>query len=106
MDSGKNILLSLMVLVSGFLSFFIVFGDNGLMDLRLKEEERNEISRKNNGLVQENLALYRSIRRLDDDFSGNDLEYIENIARQELGVIGKDEIIFKFTATDREEIRE
>ena len=41
-------------------------------------------------LAKENLILYSEIERLK-----NDSKYIENIARQELGMIGKDEVILK-----------
>ena len=34
--------------------------------------------------------LYREIDRVK-----NDLKYIENVARQELGMVGKDEVIFR-----------
>ena len=48
------------------------------------------MSQKNAELKQENISLYREIGRLK-----NDPKYVENVARQELGVIGKDEVIIK-----------
>ena len=46
--------------------------------------------KKNHELIQKNLSLYREIERLK-----NDPEYVENVARNELGVIGKDEVVIK-----------
>ena len=38
----------------------------------------------------DNLSLYREIDRLK-----HDSKYIEDVVRQELGLIGKDEVVFK-----------
>jgi len=57
---------------------------------RLKQEEQSWIN-QNKKIEAENLKLYRKIERLK-----HDPEYIENVARQELGMAGKDEIIIKF----------
>ena len=46
--------------------------------------------RKNEALTKKNLSLYREIERMK-----NDPKYVENVARKELGVIGKDEVIIK-----------
>ncbi len=56
------------------------------------KKTRDGLKDKNEMLVQENISLYRSIERLK-----NDLVFIENVARQELGVVGKNEIIFKIS---------
>lgn len=68
----------------------VVFGENGLADLRLLKLERDRLLQKNAELVRENLTLYREIERLK-----NDPEYLENVARKELGVVAKDELVFK-----------
>jgi len=72
------------------LLLFIAFGENGLADLNLLKTERDSLLKKNEELVQKNISLYREVERLK-----NDPKYVEDVARQELGVIGKDEIIFK-----------
>ncbi len=69
---------------------FIVFGDNGVADLYQIKTRRDTLVEKNEALARENIHLYRQIERLR-----NDPGYIENIARQELGMIGKDEVILK-----------
>jgi len=70
--------------------FFVIFGENGLVDLNLLREQRDSLLEKNRILEQESLSLYREIDRLK-----HDLKYIENVARQELGMIKKEEVIFK-----------
>ena len=69
---------------------FIVFGENSLTDLYQLKIKKDNLSKKNDLLKKENLSLYREIERLK-----NDPEYVEDVARKELGVIGKDEVIIK-----------
>jgi len=68
----------------------IVFAENGLVDLNSLRKERDRLVEKNESLARDNLVLYNEIERLK-----NDDKYIENIARQELGMIGKNEMILK-----------
>jgi cell division protein FtsB len=95
MRSKKHLLIALTVLLMSSLFIFIVFGENGLVDLNRLKTERDHLLKKNEALTKENLTLYREIERLKED-----PEYVENVARQELGVIGKDEVILK-TPKDR-----
>jgi cell division protein FtsB len=90
MTSKQNIFLCLAILVLFSLLLFILFGDHGFSDLNLLKSERNELIEKNDKLARENLLLYDTINRLETD-----PVYIENVARQELGMIGKDELILK-----------
>lgn len=83
--------LSLVLLVLFNFLLVIVFGDNGLVDYALLKSERRQLLKSNEAVARENLALYREIDRLR-----NDLEYVENVARHDLGMIGKNELIFKF----------
>jgi cell division protein FtsB len=86
----NSVMLTLAVVSMFLLLFFVVFGENGLIDLNGLKIERNRLLQKNAELEQENISLYREIGRLK-----NDPKYVENVARQELGVIGKDEMIIK-----------
>jgi cell division protein FtsB len=86
----QKILLSIIILVLFNLLLIILFGDKGFVDSHLLKIERDGLIEKNKKLNRENLALYREIDRLK-----NDPEYIENVARQELGLVGKEDIIFK-----------
>jgi cell division protein FtsB len=90
MNLKQNILLSLVILVLGALLLLIIFDDHGVADLHLLKIEKARLIKKNDKLARENLSLYRTISRLK-----NDLKFIENVARQEMGMIGKDEVIFK-----------
>ncbi len=80
----------MVILILFSLFLLIIFGDNGLVDFALIKGEKNSIVKKNEQLNQENLNMYREIDRLK-----NDPKFVENVIRQELGVIGKDEVIFK-----------
>lgn len=90
MTTKQNIILSLIILILFSLLLLIIFGDNGLVDFVLIKGESDRLVEKNEKLNQENLNMYREIDRLK-----NDPKFVENVVRQELGVIGKDEVIFK-----------
>ena len=90
MTTKQNILLSLIILILFSLFLLIIFGDDGLVDFVLIKGERDRLVEKNEKLSRENLNMYREIDRLK-----NDPKFVENVVRQELGVIGKDELIFK-----------
>ncbi len=69
----------------------VLFGDNGLMEFRRLHNTHERLLKDNALLTKKNLQMYRSIDRLQ-----NDPQYVENIARQELGMIRSNELIFKF----------
>jgi cell division protein FtsB len=68
-----------------------IFGDKGLADLQQLRGELHRINEQVDRLKEQNLALYRYIDRLR-----NDPAFVENVARQELGMIAKDEMIINF----------
>ena len=90
MSLKQNILLSLSILFIVSLLLFIIFGDNGLIELNQLKSERDRLIEKNERIIMKNLSLYYEIDRLK-----HDAKYIEDVVRHELGLIGKDEIIFK-----------
>lgn len=90
MSLKQKILLSLSTLVIFSLLLFIIFGDNGLVDLNLLKRERDGLIEKNARITINNLSLYREVDRLEHD-SG----YIEDVVRRELGLIAEGEVIFK-----------
>jgi cell division protein FtsB len=86
----KIIVATGMLALFAFL-FVIGFGDRGAVDLyqlHLRKVRLNGLSFE---LEKKNRALYGNIQRLK-----NDPEYIENIARTELGMVGKDELVYQF----------
>ena len=97
MNTRNKILLSFAILALFSLLLFIVFNEYGLADLRLLKQERDGLLRKNAQLEQENLSLYRQIDRLK-----NDLKFIESVARQELGMVGKDEVVYKLKKPEKD----
>jgi cell division protein FtsB len=72
------------------LLFFIIFGEHGLIDLNTLKNERDQLAEKSEQLTRKNLSLSVEIDRLK-----HDPKYIENVARQELGMVGEDELILK-----------
>ena len=90
MTRKQTIPLSIAVLLLIGLFFFIIVSEQGFADLRFLRKERDRLAEENQRLTRENLSIGIEIDRLK-----NDPEYIENIARQELGMIGEDEIILK-----------
>ncbi len=90
MSLKKKIVLFLAILVLFNLILVVIFSDNGLVDLILLRKEKERSAEKNREVIRENLSLYREIERLK-----HDPEFIESVARKELGVVGKDEVILK-----------
>jgi cell division protein FtsB len=90
MTIKQNILLSISVLLLLTLFFFIIVSEHGLADLRFLKKDRDRLVEENNNISRENQAISVEIGRLK-----HDPVYIESIARQELGMIGEDEIILK-----------
>lgn len=90
MSTRQKIVLSFAILAVSSLLFFIIFGENGWVDLKQLRQEKQRLLLENKKLEKENLSLYREIDRLK-----NDMTYIESIARQELGMIKADELILK-----------
>ncbi len=97
MNTKKSIFLVLSIVA--FLAFFlfIIFGNHGLVDLYHLKAQRDSLLKENAKIKKENIYLYREIDRLK-----HDPEYVENVARRELGVIRKDEIIIKMKKKQKE----
>ncbi len=72
-------------------SVFAVFGDKGLLDAYRLKSELSQINGYNAKLQGINTELTEEISLLE-----NDKRYIAFIARKELGMIGRDEILYKF----------
>lgn len=97
MNLIKKIIFFLATLMLVVLFWLTIFGNNGFFDLHRLKREKINLVEKNAKITQDNLESYRVIKRLK-----NDPRFIENVARQELGMIGKDEVIFKFRKTGEE----
>ncbi len=91
MNLKQKIFLFVIMLAFFNLLLIIIFGSNGFVDLISLKKEVKILKDKNEDLSRENLSLYREIDRLK-----NDLDFIESVARKELGVVRKDELVFEF----------
>lgn len=90
MTKTQGILISIAILVLAALFFFIIVSEHGFADLVLLKREQAKLIEENERLTRENLSISIEIDRLK-----HDPEYIENVARKELGMIGEDEVIIK-----------
>ncbi|MBF0100962.1 MAG: septum formation initiator family protein [Desulfobacterales bacterium] len=82
-------IIALSILVATLI--LIIYGNNGWRDLYRLSEKRDQIIEDSIRLNRENKELSRIIHRLR-----NDHDYIEYIAREELGMIRSDEMILIF----------
>jgi cell division protein FtsB len=90
MTRKQGVFLSIAFVPLFSLLFFIIFGEHGLIDLNTLKNERDQLAEKSEQLTRKNLSLSVEIDRLK-----HDPKYIENVARQELGMVGEDELILK-----------
>jgi cell division protein FtsB len=81
------ILLVFMILL---IAYYTIFGDRGILKMRKLGNNLENIRASTQKLQEENEGLKREIRLLQEDE-----EYIERIAREELGLAREDEIIYK-----------
>ena len=91
MNGPKKIFVPAIICLLTVMALTSVFGSNGLLDLNRLKKERDTIIKKNDLSRKQNQALLREIDRLN-----HDMDYIESVARRELGLIGKDDVILKF----------
>jgi cell division protein FtsB len=67
-----------------------VFGKKGLVDLYKLNKAYTEVVEANKEIARENKSFLNEINRLK-----NDLNYVESVARKDLGFVTKEEIIFQ-----------
>lgn len=80
----------------GVFLLVVVFGDNGLLELKHRHATHAELLQANDALTQANVRLTRTIERLQ-----RDPEFVEALARRELGMIRADELVFQFQSKPR-----
>jgi cell division protein FtsB len=85
----KFSLLSLLLL--GLIAAWLGFGERGFIHLYRMERERQAFLERINRLEVENQRLLEEIGRLRADS-----DYIESMARWELGLIKDNEILYRF----------
>jgi len=73
------------------------FGDNGILHLIGLKKELSLMKEKNLKMEEENQKLKEEVRRLRQE-----KRYIEEIARKELGMVKKGEIVYHFDLPENE----
>jgi cell division protein FtsB len=91
----KMVIFFLCVLLP--LAGWLGFGKQGLVHLYRTERERQRYIAHILKLAEENQALLDEIHRL-----GNDMDYLASVARKELSLIKKNEVIYRFSGNDRQ----
>ena len=89
MPIKNNISFLILAILLSLITYQTIFGDKGLIHLNQLEEELNSIKKINNNYRLENKLLREEI----DLLKYSNL-YIEEKARQELGLIKNKEIIY------------
>ena len=76
------------------ISVFAVFGDKGLIDVWKFRKERQKLVVQKSQLEDENKRLADEIRLFQTD-----KQYALTVARQELGMVKKDEVLYMIEKT-------
>jgi cell division protein FtsB len=85
MRIGRYLLLIIL-----FVGFFIVFGNRGLLDNQRLKEKLSDLRAENSRFETVNNSLKREVVLLRED-----LRYIEVIARNELGMVKKGDLLYR-----------
>jgi cell division protein FtsB len=72
------------------MSTLITFGDRGLVDNYRMKEKMTALKKTNHEMTLENIALKKSITLLRDNLS-----YLEMVARSELGMVKKGDLVYR-----------
>ena len=84
---GRYVVVFLFVM-----ALLIVFGNNGVIDNLIMKEKQKILKNTNAQLAFDNSQLKREIILLR-----NNPQYIESLARNELGMVRKGELVYKFS---------
>ena len=80
-----------LLLIIFFVGFFIVFGNRGLLDNQRLKEKLRDLKVENDRFEAENGGLKREALLLRED-----IRYIEGVARNELGMMKKGDLVYRF----------
>jgi len=75
-----------------FVGLLITFGNRGLWDSYLMQQRLRELQKVNYDVIRENQSLKKEINLLQSN-----LNYIEMIARNDLGMVKKGDVIFRIS---------
>jgi cell division protein FtsB len=85
MKIGRFLLILIIVM-----AMVIVFGNRGLRDNYVMRERLMALTKTNQDIVLENKALYQTTQ-----FLRGDMAYIEQVARNELGMVKKGDLVYR-----------
>ena len=91
MFNKNKIALYIISFLSLFMLLFIIYGDNGYLEMQHLIKEKQKLLQKKKNVCQTNISFYSKINRLKQD-----PVFIENIARREHGLVMPDEMILQF----------
>ena len=80
-----------LVLIILFVGFFIIFGNRGLLDNQRLKEKLAELRAETSRLEAVDNGLKREVVLLRED-----LRYIDAVARDELGMLKRGDLIYRF----------
>jgi len=83
----------LLILFLLLMSLLITFGNRGVIDNYLMSKRLAELKAQNRQIAMENNELKKKITLLR-----NDINYIEMIARNELGMVKKGDIVYRWAS--------
>lgn len=75
-----------------FVGLLITFGNRGLWDSYLMQQRLRELQKVNYDVIRENQSLKKEINLLQSN-----LNYIEMIARNDLGMVKQGDVIFRIS---------
>jgi len=78
-------------MVTGYFAFLLVFGDRGFMKFLEVARTHRHLTQEIQRIKERNEKLRQRAQALKSDF-----DTIEEIARQELGLVKKGELIYQF----------
>ncbi|MBD3360504.1 hypothetical protein GF366_01750 [Candidatus Peregrinibacteria bacterium] len=92
----KKVIIAIIITVTfTFMVVMTIFGQRGLVHLYKLQKKCNEIEQFNNKLQAENKKLKEEI-----DLLKHDMTYIEQLAREELGLVKENELIYHVEKND------
>lgn len=93
LDKKNFLKLSILTLVIvGLFMAWLAFGERGFIHLYRMEKERQVYLEKIRELKKANDELLEQVNRLK-----NDGDYVERLARKELGLVKQNEVIYRFS---------
>ena len=86
----RHTYLIVLVFMILLIAYYTIFGERGILQMRKLGRNLETIRASTQNLKEENGGLKSEIRLLQEDE-----DYVERIAREELGLAREDEIVYK-----------